>query len=238
LRVWDIHPGYLSGQSLLGQHAEIHALYAVIVGKKKGYASHPETLRWKEYPGLLKKAHELTVREMALRSFKHASPLDEGPDPVVGSAGYVDTPVDQFSILQRKYCQKNSRGRIPLPKNIYEYWAHHKYSVMARGYNHYREIQSVLGSEEQCSLPETAYLIEKVAAVMQMPVTVPALANVIDHLWGYFKQEASEVEKKIYLERSHEQMDLLLHNFFELAVKYNCRYLLHSTIFADFTALP
>lgn len=35
MRVWDLHPGYLSRQSLLGQHAEIHAVHAVIYDQKK-----------------------------------------------------------------------------------------------------------------------------------------------------------------------------------------------------------
>ncbi|MDD4764978.1 MAG: pyrimidine dimer DNA glycosylase/endonuclease V, partial [Atribacterota bacterium] len=28
MRVWDVHPGYLSDKSLLGEHVEIHALFS------------------------------------------------------------------------------------------------------------------------------------------------------------------------------------------------------------------
>ncbi|MFW5896791.1 MAG: pyrimidine dimer DNA glycosylase/endonuclease V, partial [Bacillota bacterium] len=30
MRVWDIHPGYLDRGGLLGQHAEIHAVWSVL----------------------------------------------------------------------------------------------------------------------------------------------------------------------------------------------------------------
>jgi len=49
MRVWDINPGYLNRQSLLGEHRELHGIISIIVNKKKGYANHPETVRWVGY---------------------------------------------------------------------------------------------------------------------------------------------------------------------------------------------
>ncbi len=246
MRVWDLHPGYLSRQNLLGQHAEIHALYSVITGRKKGYAAHPETLRWQDCPGRLRRIHDLTVLEMILRGFNHASPcgkehdINFAPDRAAAreqSPGYVDTPVEQIAILDQKNREKGRRGRIPLPKNGYEYWAHHKYSVMARGYNYYKDIQAYLKTVENCSLQETGALIDMITVVMEKPVTSPALANVVDHLWGYFKREASGPERELYLSRQPEDLPVLIRHIHSLAVKYNRVYLLHSTIFADFTDL-
>ncbi len=246
MRVWDLHPGYLSRQNLLGQHAEIHALYSVITGRKKGYAAHPETLRWQDCPGRLRRIHDLTVLEMILRGFNHASPCSETPssnpvpDPVTGQEAvpvYVDLPVEQVAILDQKNREKERAGRIPLPKNGYEYWAHHKYSVMARGYNYYKDIQAYLRPIDNCPLRESGELFEMIAAVMEKPVTRPALANVADHLWGYFKQEASGPERELYLNRKPEDLPDLVRYFYSLAVKYNRVYLLQSTIFADFIEL-
>jgi hypothetical protein len=45
MRVWDIHPGFLNRQSLLGEHREIHAIHTIVSRQKKGYSRHPETLR-------------------------------------------------------------------------------------------------------------------------------------------------------------------------------------------------
>ena len=240
MRVWDLHPGYLSRQNLLGQHAEIHALYSVITGGKKGYALHPETRRWQERPDLLRRAHDLTVMEMELRGFNHKSPCGQGalPDLPKGwgqALSYVDTPLEQIVILEQKNREKGRCGRIPLPKNGYEYWAHHKYSVMARGYNHYKDIQAYLRPIKSCSLQETGGLIAVIAVIMDKPVTYPALTNVVDHLWGYLKREASGPEREPYLNRGPEDLPSLVRYFYALAVKYNRTYLMHSTIFADFT---
>ena len=240
MRVWDIHPGYLSRQSLLGQHAEIHALYSVISGTKKGYSKHPETKRWNDKLGGLVHIHDLTVLEMQLRGFNHVSPCEKGAEncsyPGSGSGPvYVDPPAEQIEILFEKYRQNDASGRIPLPGNAFEFWAHHKYSVMARGYNYYKEIQAHLRGKEKYPLPEAGPFIEQILKIIKEPVTTPALANVVDHLWGYFKNEASPEEKEIYLRRKTGDLPHLVNFFYTLARKYNRVYLLHSTIFADFT---
>ena len=46
MRIWDINPGYLNRQSLLGEHRELHGIVSIIRDNKKGYSRHPETLRW------------------------------------------------------------------------------------------------------------------------------------------------------------------------------------------------
>ena len=75
MRVWDVDPGYLNRQSLLGEHREIHAILSIVTNNKKGYARHPETLRWKDRLGALKHRHDLVVSEMQLRSYQHHSPV-------------------------------------------------------------------------------------------------------------------------------------------------------------------
>ncbi len=239
MRVWDIHPGYLARQNLLGQHAEIHALYSVISGEKNGYANHPETRRWRGCLEGLRRVHDLTVLEMDLRGFNHNSPCVPISTGNVSAKKkstfcYVDTPLEQVVILGQKNREKGRSGRIPLPQNGYEYWAHHKYSVMARGYNYYKDIQAYLRTREKCPLEEAGELIELVAEMMSRPVTEPALTNVVDHLWGYFKREATGPEKEPYLNRQPDELPVLVRYLHGLAIKYNRPYLLHSTIFADF----
>ncbi len=241
MRVWDIHPGYLSRQSLLGQHAEIHALAGIIIGGKKGYAAHPETLRWKNALAGLRRCHDLTVLEMLLRGFKHASPFPGCETVRVTGPGcsrrvYLDSPVQQIAILKRKYLEREQSGRIPLPENGCQYWAQHKYSVMARGYAYYKDVQSYLRDTGGSSLKEPDELIERILNLLELPVTRPALANVVDHLWGYFKREASDEEKSFYLLKRDCDQAALVRYLFDLAVKYKKSYLLQSTIFADFTA--
>ena len=70
MRIWDIHPGYLNRQSLLGEHRELHAIVSIIGNKKKGYSRHPETVRWVGYGWALGQRHRLLSAEMALRGFQ------------------------------------------------------------------------------------------------------------------------------------------------------------------------
>ncbi len=235
MRVWDIHPGYLSRNSLMGQHAEIHALLSVVSCCKKGYGSHPETLRWKGNLDKLKIKHDLTVKEMKLRGYNHASPfiLDNDCAKSSSDLSYVNYPAEQFDILGQKYLEGPLEGRIPLPVRGSDFWAHHKYSIMARGYSFYKEIQSFLNQKNNLIITKENNLIEAVLDIMEKPVTEKALVNVIHHIWGYFKEKASPEEKEHYLQCTRENFPQLLNSFYYMAQKYHQIYLLHSTIFAD-----
>ena len=75
MRIWDINPGYLNRQSLLGEHRELHELVSIIKNNKKGYSKHPETLRWLGYGWALKQRHKLLVAEMTLRGYVDKSSI-------------------------------------------------------------------------------------------------------------------------------------------------------------------
>lgn len=238
MRVWDLHPGYLSRQSLLGQHAEIHALYSVLTGGGRGYSFHPETLRWQNHLDLLINRHDTTVKEMRLRGFNHASPLKSPGLASSGKAGYVDPPARQVALLKEKYALKGQQGRIPLPKNSSSFWAHHKYSVMGRSYSRYREMQKFLQNRRDYPIGEDAEFMEKVLSCLDRKPTEKSLRNLMDHLWGYFKREASQSEKEAFAKLKAQgpagsQLDYLYH----LALTYQKEYLLTSTVFADFVSL-
>jgi hypothetical protein len=76
VRIWDIDPELLCDRHLLGEHRELHAVWTVLIGGKRGYASHPETLRWRGRLAALYARHDTEVAEMGRRGFRHASPLD------------------------------------------------------------------------------------------------------------------------------------------------------------------
>lgn len=235
MRVWDIHPGYLSNRNLLGEHAEIHALHSIISDNKKGYSRHPETKRWVRNLNQLILRHNLTVKEMTLREFKHNSPLQCSGKIQVScrknGLSYVNLPADQFAILHKKYSLKEQAGRIPLPKYGSEFWAHHKYSVMARGYQYYKDIQKYIRNRHIFPVEQENDLIEKILNYLKLEISASALDNVILHLWGYFKEIASAGEKEYFFNlRNHM---IKLNTLFDMAQKYQKDYLLHSTIFAD-----
>lgn len=106
MRVWDISPKRLCRNHLLGEHRELHAIWSVLVNGKKGYARHPETLRWKGKLKALYGRHEALVSEMAVRGYRHRSPLPK--KQASGGArqeGFVDSLKRQLELLRSKRCQ-------------------------------------------------------------------------------------------------------------------------------------
>ena len=96
----------LCRQHLLGEHAELHALWSILTQKKKGFSKHPETLRWKGKLRALYLRHQAQVKELKKRGFRHQSPLDSRL--AIGKATqqeYVDSPEKQIQIL-RKRCSR------------------------------------------------------------------------------------------------------------------------------------
>jgi len=182
MRVWDIHPGYLNRQSLLGEHSELHAIVSIIVGHKKGYGRHPETVRWIGYGWALKKRHQVLSAEMSLRGFAEKSPVHTRSNKGMYPTTYIDEPLRQFQILAAKYRDKEP-GRIPLPKNAQQLWSHHKYSVMARDVNLYRKVgREVSRMKRHHGLSELARLVTE---VLRKPPEIGGLRNALQHMWGH-----------------------------------------------------
>ena len=108
MRIWDIAPKKLCRAHFLGEHRELHALWSILINQKKGYAHHPETLRWKGKLKALYLRHEKLVSEMKRRGYKHRSSLNQRL--ARGSARqwrYVNTTEEQKQILRKKGCSCN-----------------------------------------------------------------------------------------------------------------------------------
>ena len=105
MRIWDIEPEKLCRNHLLGEHRELHAIWSIIINNKKGYAHHPEVLRWKRKLKALYLRHEQLVVEMKKRKYIHQSPLDS-----TKASGekiqkdVVDSIPKQIEILKDKQC--------------------------------------------------------------------------------------------------------------------------------------
>jgi hypothetical protein len=106
MRIWDIPPNKLCNAHLLGEHRELHAIWSIIINNKKGYAKHPETLRWYGKLKALYLTHEKIVKEMKKRGFNHYSHLNK--DCATGESiqnELVDSIKDQKEILKNKKCK-------------------------------------------------------------------------------------------------------------------------------------
>lgn len=106
MRIWDIEPSRLCRQHLLGEHRELHSAWVVITQGKKGFAHHPEVMRWRGKLRALYLRHDALAAEMARRGYQHGTPLDESlaTGPAVQGV-YVDTPEEQEAILRERGCE-------------------------------------------------------------------------------------------------------------------------------------
>lgn len=106
MRIWDLPPEILCRKHLLGEHRELHAIWTVITKDKKGYAKHPETLRWYGKLKALYNRHEELVKEMGKRNYNHLSPLDKTlATGASNQDAFVHTPKEQREILRNKKCK-------------------------------------------------------------------------------------------------------------------------------------
>ncbi|MFH2106333.1 MAG: pyrimidine dimer DNA glycosylase/endonuclease V [Candidatus Micrarchaeota archaeon] len=108
MRIWDVKPGKLCREHLLGEHRELHAIWSIITKSKKGYSQHPETLRWKGKLKALYLRHEKLVGEMEKRGYCHRSPLDKRlatGKPI--QLEKIDTIEEQRNRIKRKGCKCN-----------------------------------------------------------------------------------------------------------------------------------
>jgi hypothetical protein len=106
MRIWDIPPEQLCRNHLLGEHRELHAIWSILIHNKKGYAHHPETVRWRGKQKALFLRHEALVKEMTQRGYHHRSPLDA--QYVTGDDQQdilIDSRDDQVRLLQQKKCR-------------------------------------------------------------------------------------------------------------------------------------
>lgn len=229
MRIWDLNPGYLNRQSLLGEHRELHGLVSIIKYNKKGYSKHPETLRWVGLGWALKQRHKLLVAEMNLRGYTDRSPVLLRSKPGAWPEIYIDEPAQQISILKRKYKYLES-GRIPLPQNAQDFWAQHKYSVMARDITAYKNIGKWVTSKSGSK--ELHNVATEITTILRVPPEQRLIENTLLHMWGYVSKYSSISGKKL----NSLSSKALLKKIQLLSLSNNVKYLNESTSLSELNA--
>ena len=79
-----------------------------------------------------------------------------------------------------------------IKKKCEELWAKNKYYVLSKSHKIYLEIREYLKEKEV----DRAFLDEKIQKARDMQESKKDFSNAILHIWGYFKKDASEVEKQ------------------------------------------
>ena len=119
-----------------------------------------------------------------------------------------------------------------IKKECEELWAKNKYYVLSKSHKTYLEIREYLKEKEV----DILFLNEKIQKVRDIKESKKDFSNAILHVWGYFKKEASEVEKQglfnileEYMEGKNNQQSVIEY-INTLLKKYPNKYLQESTL--------
>ncbi|OUT12809.1 hypothetical protein B9N62_01060 [Campylobacter concisus] len=113
-----------------------------------------------------------------------------------------------------------------------ELWAKNKYYVLSKSHKAYLEIREYLKEKEL----DVLWLNEKIRETRDMKESKKDFSNAVLHIWGYFKKEASTIEKQAlfdilnkYMEGENSQK-VVIEYINTLLKKYPNEYLEKSTL--------
>ena len=113
-----------------------------------------------------------------------------------------------------------------------ELWAKNKYFVLSKSQKAYLEIRAYLREKEL----DVVWLNEKIQETRDMKESKKDFSNAILHIWGYFKKDASAIEKQVlfdilngYMEGENSQK-VVIEYINTLLKKYPNEYLEKSTL--------
>jgi uncharacterized protein YbgA (DUF1722 family) len=121
-------------------------------------------------------------------------------------------------------------------------WAKNKYEIMAKGYDKYSKIKTMF--KEANSNDDYYQIYREIKIFKDLPYTKKAMKNTLEHIWGYFKRDASKEEKQLFFLLLDEleqlpmdsyvvvplEVEKILSFAVELVETYNQLYLQNSTI--------
>ena len=113
-----------------------------------------------------------------------------------------------------------------------ELWAKNKYYVLSKSHKAYLDIRQYLKEKEV----DIVFINEKIQEVKDLKESKKDFSNAILHIWGYFKKEASEIEKQglfnileEYMQGKKNQKSVIEY-INSLLKKYPNKYLQESTL--------
>lgn len=84
-------------------------------------------------------------------------------------------------------------------------WARNKYTVMAKGYEHYKEIGEALKKAQ--TPKELLGVYDLLKETLTLPYTKKGMRTTLQHMWGYFKKRATSEEKERFFVIVNERIE-------------------------------
>ena len=88
-------------------------------------------------------------------------------------------------------------------KECEELWAKNKYYVLSKSHKAYLEIRAYLREKEL----DVLWVNKKIQEAIDMKESKKDFSNAVLHIWGYFKKEASTMEKEELFDILNEYME-------------------------------
>ena len=119
-----------------------------------------------------------------------------------------------------------------IKKECEKLWAKNKYYVLSKSHKVYLEIRKYLKEKEI----DIVFINERIQKVRDIKESKKDFRNAILHIWGYFKEKASEIEKQRlfnileeYMEGKNTQ-EYVIEYINTLLARYPNKYLQESTL--------
>jgi len=179
--ILDIHPGYLGSQELIKEVELLHCLLGGAPFSKGGKAGSNCQRMWAQHKRGAYVRYLWLLAELKFRSVKPEFPepsfLEIGQQPTWPES--VNSPAQQFSFLEKD-------ARIPLPKNHQQLWAQHKYSILARDVNLYRELGPKVAAMKTGT--DFSMLANQLTLALRIQPEPGGMRNALQHMWGYVSE--------------------------------------------------
>lgn len=113
-------------------------------------------------------------------------------------------------------------------------WSRYKYKVLECSHQDYNEIRKLLKNKNDYP---AVYFYNIIEGAIQKEITIGDSINALQHVWGYFKDTATDKEKVSFFKSIEDykqgkvSVNRIKNQLFKMSVKYNQTYLLNSYYF-------
>lgn len=115
-------------------------------------------------------------------------------------------------------------------------WSRYKYSVLEHSPADYVEVRKLMANRNDCTALNFYTIVE---TALLSPINIGNSTNAAQHVWGYFKDDATPKEKEDFAEKlkAYQQGKLTLSALkgflMQMAIKYQLAYLLNAYYFSE-----
>lgn len=113
-------------------------------------------------------------------------------------------------------------------------WARWKYYVMARSQAEYLALRKLFSGNQWNEEKEQEFR-KRIQQIQKLPANPKAMRNAYEHVWGYFKKQATAEERVLFYQKLttlNEEQDEALPYLIYLNKKYPNHYLTGSKLFS------